>query len=355
MEKNIDSSKGNGKATGTQSLHKEEGTKVTGNKKGVNNKRPKPDIISPESSTYEQPTKKQLFDMPGDNSERDSKTTGANPLNPELMELKRQLFEGFDALIDQKLSPLKKDIQTLKSERKLECNELNVETLTRKIKQSDAKHKKLEYRLNQIEDQLLEWNIIFQGFPETEFDDNDDAKRKVIKAMSLTMTGADEEEKKENASKTSIECVVRLGKYNPLRARPVKVMCGNKSDADHILRNRKKLPDGIFVDKEYSKATDREQRLLRPIIKAARKSENYKGLCRLDGPHLVIDGKRYNRDNLHTLPADLDATTLCSKTNEEVLAFFGELHPLSNFHQCSFNVENNMFHSSEQYIQWKKS
>ena len=355
VEKNTDSSKGNGKAIGTQSLHKEEGTKVTGNTKGVNNKRPKPDIISPENFTYEQPTKKQLVDMPGDNSERDSKTTGANPLNPELMELKRQLFEGFDALIDQKLSPLKKDIQALKSERKLECNELNVETLTRKIKQSDAKHKKLEYRLNQIEDQLLERNIIFQGFPETEFDDNDDAKRKVIKAMSLTMNGADEEEKKENASKTSIECVERLGKYNPLRARPVKVMFGKKSDADHILKNRKKLPNGIFVDKEYSKATDRERRLLRPIIKAARKSDNYKGLCRLDGPHLVIDGIRYNRDNLHTLPADLDATTLCSKTNDEVLAFFGELHPLSNFHQCSFNAEDNMFHSSEQYIQWKKA
>ena len=83
----------------------------------------------------------------------------------------------------------------------------------------------------------------------------------------------------------------------------------------------KKLPKGIFVDKEYSKATEQERRLLRPIIKAARRLENYKGLCRLDGPQLVIDGKRYNRDNLHTLPDDLDTTTLCSKTDEEVLAF----------------------------------
>ena len=83
------------------------------------------------------------------------------------MELKRQLFEGFDALIDQKLSPLKTDIQELKNERKLECSELNAEMLTRKIKQSDAKHKKLENRLSQIEDQLLEKQSLFQpsGFP----------------------------------------------------------------------------------------------------------------------------------------------------------------------------------------------
>ena len=165
-------------------------------KHSVNNKRARPDTISSEGNTHGQPAKKQITDMPGETSERED-NKGANPLNPQLMELKRQLFEGFDTLIDQKLSPLKKDIQELKNDRKLECSELNVETLTRKIKQSDAKHKKLENRLNQIEDQLLEKNIIFQGFPETEFKDSDDAKRKVIRAMSLTMPGVDEEERRQ--------------------------------------------------------------------------------------------------------------------------------------------------------------
>ena len=164
-------------------------------------------------------------------------------LNPELMELKKQLFKGFDALINQKLEPLKKDIQELRNDGKLELNELNVETLSRRIMQNDAKHKKLESRISIIEDQLLERNLIFQGLLETEFDDNDDAKVKVIKAMSNTMTGADEDERKTQAGDTSIECVEHLGKYNPLRARPVKVKFGIKGDADHVLKNRKKLPE----------------------------------------------------------------------------------------------------------------
>ena len=312
VEKNSDFTRGLAKVASTQSALKEHCTKAVTAlaKHSVNNKRARPDSISPDNNTHSQPAKKQITAMPGEPNEHED-NKGANPLNPELMELKRQLFEGFDTLIDQKLSPLKKDIQELKNDRKLECSELNVETLTRKIKQNDAKHKKLENRLNQIEDQLLEKNIIFQGFPKTEFKDNEDVKRKVIKAMSLTMPGEDEEEKKSNASKTSIECVERLGKYNPLRARPVKVSFGNKSDADHVLKQRKKLPKGVFVDKEYSKATECERRLLRPIIKAARRLENYKGLCRLDGSQLVIDGKCYNRDNLHTLPDDLDSTKLC--------------------------------------------
>ena len=356
VEKNSDLTGGLAKVTTTQSALKEHCTKevTAAVKHSVNNKRARPDAISPDNNTHSQPAKKQITTMPVEPNEHED-NKGANPLNPKLMELKRQLFEGFDTLIDQKLSPLKKDIQELKNDRKLECSELNVETLTRKIKQNDAKHKRLENRLNQIEDQLLKKNVIFQGFPEAEFKDNEDAKRRVIKTMSLTMPGGDEEEKKLNASKTLIECVERLGKYNPLRARPVKVSFGNKSDADYVLKQRKKLPKGVFVDKEYSKATKRERRLLHPIIKAARRLENYKGLCRLDGSQLVIDGKRYDKDNLHTLPDDLDSTKLCSKANDDVLAFFGELHPFSNFHRSSFSLEGNIFHSSEQYIQWKKA
>ena len=85
VEKNGDSAKGNSKVTSTQSVLKEECTKATVNKRSVNNKRAKPDTISPEGSTHEQPTKKQLVDMPGENSEHDNNTTGANSLNPELM------------------------------------------------------------------------------------------------------------------------------------------------------------------------------------------------------------------------------------------------------------------------------
>ena len=132
-----------------------------------------PDSNGPELGSQGQPTKKHIAEMSSENNNSTSNTkdnvTEDKPLNQELMELKRQLFRGFDALIDQKLEPLKKDIQELKNDRKLELNELNVETLSRRIKQSDAKHKKLESWISLIEDQLLEWNLIFQGLPETEF------------------------------------------------------------------------------------------------------------------------------------------------------------------------------------------
>ena len=176
----------------------------------------RPDSTSPDLNSDIQPQKKQAINMTETQQTATPIDSDNSTLNPELTELKRQLFAGFEQLIKQSIEPLKKDIQELKSERTPGGETLNVETLSLKLKQNDAKHKKLENRLNLIEDQLLERNLIFQGLPESEFDDNDDAKVKIIKAMSLTMQGNTEEMKKTKAAQTSIEQVERIGKYNPL-------------------------------------------------------------------------------------------------------------------------------------------
>ena len=284
------------------------------------------------------------------NSNSDNKQPGVE-LNPELREMKRQLFEGFEQLIE----PLKHDIEDLKTDRDNRNATFNVETLSRKLENNDEKHRKLESRLSQIEDQLLERNSIFQGIVETEFEDRNDIKIQVIKAMAPTMEGDDKEEQKKNTGNSSIETVERLGKYNPQQTQPVKVKFGNKCDVDHLLRNKKKLPKDVYINKEYSKTTEKERRLLRPILKAAQKIEKYKTKCRMEGTHIVIDGKHYHRHNLHTLPGELNTFDVTSTSNNDALGFFGELHPFSNFHPCQFKCDGEEFNSSEQYIQWKKA
>ena len=197
--------------------------------------------------------------------------------------------------------------------------------------------------------------MIFQGIIESEYEDTKDIKTGIVKAMATTMQGETDEDKKKSAGQTSIESVERMGKYNPLRIRPVKVKFSDKNDVDNLFKNRKKLPKGIYIDKEYSKATEKERRLLRPVIKAARRLDKYKGVCRLEGPQQVIEGKRYHRQNIHTLPDDLNPMEVTSRSNEETVAFFGELNPLSNFHPCRFTLDGESFNSSEQYIQWTKA
>ena len=276
----------------------------------------------------------------------------------DLGELEKRLLAGFALMIQKEIEPLKSDIKEIKEEQRLNIpgnSTGRCESIARRFNQTDEKHRKLQDRISFLEDQLLEKNMIFQGILESEYEDTKDIKTGIVKAIANTMQGETEEDKTKSAGDTSIASVERMGKYNPLRTRPVKVKFSDKKDVDNLFKNRKKLPRGIYIDKEYSKATEKERRLLRPVIKAARRIDKYKGSCRLDGPQLVIEGKRYHRHNIHTLPDDLNPMEVTSQSNEEVFAFFGELNPLSNFHPCKFTLEGETFNSSEQYIQWTKA
>ena len=81
-------------------------------------------------------------------------------------------------------------------------------------------------------------NIIFQGIYETEFEEYKDIKTQVVKAISETMNGETEEEKKQSARDTLIESIERMGRYNPLRIRPVKVKFTDKKDVDHLFKKQ---------------------------------------------------------------------------------------------------------------------
>ena len=276
----------------------------------------------------------------------------------DLAELEKRLLAGFTLMIQKEIEPLKSDIKEIKEEQRFNIpgnSTGSCESITRKFNQTDEKHRKLQDRISFLEDQLLEKNVIFQGILESEYEDTKDIKTGIVKAIANTMQGETEEDKTKSAGDTSIAFVERMGKYNPLRIRPMKVKFNDKKDVDNLFKNRKKLPRGIYIDKEYSKATEKECRLLRPVIKAARRIDKYKGACHLDGPQLVIEGKHYHHQNIHTLPDDLNPMEVTSQSNEEVFAFFGELNPLSNFHPCKFTLEGETFNSSEQYIQWTKA
>ena len=210
-------------------------------------------------------------------------------LNPDHEELKRQIITG----IKQMLDPIKEDIEKIKLDQrglKEETNSCTGRQLQKQILKNEEKQKKLENRINAIEDQLLEKNVIFQGLEEDKFDDIQDTKLLIISAIANVSTGSTPEERKKAAKKTPIDSIERLGRFNPNRGRPVKVKFTNKSDMVNLFKNRKSLPEGVFINKEYSKATEKEWRLLRPILKAAKKIEDYKGRCRMEGPYFILDG-----------------------------------------------------------------
>ena len=239
-----------------------------------------------------------------------------------------------------------------------ECKNLHEANadLHARVTKIEKENKTLNSHLRQLEDKLLEGNVIFQGIPDSVWESLETTKEKVLLAISHMIGGETQELKMDQARKIPIKDVTRLGKYTAMRNRSILVEFYYKSDALYLLSNRTNLPKGVFIYKQYSDETEKERRKLRPILRAARRSENYKGKCRMDGSVLVIKGRNYTSNNLHTLPLEINGFRATSKESEDgnVVGFFGELNPLSNFHPTPFTINGKSYHSSEQYIQQQK-
>ena len=227
--------------------------------------------------------------------------------------------------------------------------------LKTKVSNIEVANKQLNLRVIKLENQLLERNIIIKGIPEAKWEKPETTWNKVLCEISETVGGDRYEERMIEAKKFSITHTRRLGPRQEMTNRPILVKFSCKEDAEYLVRNRKYLKKGIYLDFEYTPEVERERRLLRPILRAARNITEFQGKCRLEGGELIIKNIRYNSQNLHRLPPPLSGFYATSRSNTTTLGFFGELNPLSNFHESPFIVNNVCYHSSEQYIQHMKS
>ena len=265
-------------------------------------------------------------------------------------------FEGM-------LKPLQTNISTLFTSskewevQKIEVNRLTKlnENLNQRIQKLELKNSNLSTQVKNVESRLMEKNIIFQGVRDQQWESDSTCREEIAKQFAHTIQRGTYKESLDIAKTVKIKSVSRIGTYNSLKTRPIKVEFDNKVDIDHLLYNRKRLPEGVFVDKEYTDEVSHTRRLLRPILKLARSIDHYKGKCKMVDDYLVILGKKYTREILYQLPDDLSEFSASSNTNPSTFCFFGELSPFSNFHPSTFDYKGTQFHSSEQLIQYKKA
>ena len=201
---------------------------------------------------------------------------------------------------------------------------------------------------------MLEYNIVLSGIDEDKWKEPEPKLDKVNRELLRIIAGNAQTETTENTecvTKLDIMSTERLGHYNPAWPRPISVRFIHKKDVDLILANKKKLGEGIFVDRQCNDETESERKRLRPILTAARKIKEYRGRCKMEGMDLVIRGKRYSWNNLHDLPQNISTHAVSSRQESQHYGFFGELNPLSNFHPALFKYKGIAYTCSEQFIQ----
>ena len=295
-----------------------------------------------------------------EDSENEGKTL--DDLGPELVKMGRILAREITKSLSRALIPLQNEINNLKTTNRTppgvsDWQRLKDENekLHTKVYQLELNNSKLQMKLSRIKDKLVDNNLLFFGINELEGETEQDRYSVILEVIASTFVGPTQEIRLEQAKNVMIESLTWKGRYNPRKIRPISVTFTHLCDQVNLLMNRKYLPDGVFVSKEYGERTENERRLLKPILRAANNIKEYKRRCRLEGDQLVIKGRHYGRENLGELPHDISGYKVTSKEDAGTVGFFGELNPLSNFHPCVFKVEDNWYHSSKQYIQLKKA
>ena len=228
-------------------------------------------------------------------------------------------------------------------------------TLSTKLNRLENEQSKLKEKVDRMETKELEYSLLIHGIREYEGENELNLIEEVYIELMSTIDLRDERDRWDKVKEMPITKCKRVGRFNRDKTRPICVEFQHRLDVEYFYANRRWTRRGIFIDKAYTQEVEHKRRLLRPILKAARRLPEYQGLCRLDGDKLVLIGKHYTVDRLDCLPANLNVFNLSSKEDDKTVGFFGELNPLSNFHPANFVVDGIHYTSSEQFIQHMKA
>ena len=119
---------------------------------------------------------------------------------------------------------------------------------------------------------------------------------------------------------------------------PISITFQRREDKDLLMANKQNLPAGIYANDEYPIHVKQTCNRLRPILRYAKSLPKYRDKSHLEGDKLVINGVRYGIEDIHQLPPGLEAYHAAERSDDEIIAFHGELSPYSNFNPRPFTI-----------------
>ena len=120
----------------------------------------------------------------------------------------------------------------------LKCTQGQIETRLTLVEKENVE---LKQKLTEIEDQLLETCVVLSGIKEEKWEDPGPRRELVDKELSVLLPGATAEEKLNNAKALNIIKTERVGRYNPMKNRPISIKFAIKQDAEWLLTCKQKL------------------------------------------------------------------------------------------------------------------
>ena len=279
----------------------------------------------------------------------DKYTKLENVITSQRNEVSSELVKLNDSLTTQKLEI------TATVETKIGASNEKLEQVLQENRSLKRSNMALQERLSRIEATQLDNNVILTGIQEEQWERYEITHQRVIDIIAEAIKPIEGDNATIRVRNVLISNCKRIGTYRMNYSRPISIAFQRKEDKDLLMSNKQNLPAGIYANDEYPIHVKLKRDKLRPILRLAKTLPEYKDNTKLIGDKLIINGVKYSIDDIHMLPAGLEAYRAAEKNDANTIAFHGELSPYSNFHPSPFIIGEHSFHSTEQWIQYQKS
>lgn len=279
-----------------------------------------------------------LMDTDNGSIENSDMTTILRQMNDKLSELKPMRKEIAD--LTHIINEVMKSIEFIQKkqtdmEKQIECLTNENQDMRTKMHRIESENSNLHNYVIKLDNYSRRENLLFSGIQEER---NEDCAMKINHILSTV-----------GGQNIAFQRCHRVGPYVHGRNRDIIARFVRYEDLEATLQRKFGLPQGIYINNDYSPDTKKKIDIMRPIQKEAKKKDNY---AKLVQDTLIYKNKRYDLSNLHTL--DFDTTVVGEKSDSSKVAFSGRFSPLSNLHPCLFTIDNTDYQSTEHYYQYRK-
>ena len=239
-----------------------------------------------------------------------------------------------------------------------EQNSTDIKRVEAKLQQMQDRNKILETENIELKEKLLNMeymnkrsNLIFEGVVDAP-NASDLEEIQKLRYVLRDIPGLD-------STNFRIDRCYRLdGRFNPSKKRRLLCSFNWYYDVQCVLRNRKRLPRGVYVTEDLPEEWNDRRKVLKPIFNAAKRNDKLKAGTKLSKDRLTIEGKTFTIApvcNVMEANAFLDVASTCQRGDDTKLLFLGAHSPFSNLYMSNFTIDNFVYNCVEQYYQSVKA
>ena len=240
-----------------------------------------------------------------------------------------------------------KEKERTETERKVQKNIEVIKNENIKLKEDNKKNKDKNVK---AEAYSRRSNLRFEGIPHSPNETNVESRNKVYEFLKTNLGMKDAERD------IIIERCHRDPKYPNQNPPSIIARFLDFNDRQEIWGHRNKVNQNrqnrLYINEDFPQEVEKKRSFLRPYVKAA-----YKNNLRatLIGDTLLVEGEKYNVDNLHTLPEKIRPEKTVVRTDGKSTVFFRKDAFLSNFHPSPFRIDGEDYTCVEQFYMAAKA